>query len=87
MRFESCGVQIDDLIAAHDDDNSGALDFAEFVEMLATSSVIMGIESNDQGTVNIAAEISQLRESFTLFDLDCDGVLSFDEIKMVRARC
>ena len=77
--------QIDDLIAEHDDDGSGALDFAEFVEMLATSSVIMGVESNQNATTNIAAEISNLRESFSMFDMDCDGVLSFDEMKMVSS--
>ena len=73
------------MIAEHDDDGSGALDFAEFVEMLATSSVIMGVESNQDATANIAAEISNLRESFSMFDMDCDGVLSFDEMKMVNS--
>ena len=72
-------LQIDDLIAENDDDETGTLDFAEFVEMLATSSMVMNVESN------IAADIAQLRESFTLFDMDCDGVLSFQEIKMVSS--
>ena len=75
-------LQINDLIAENDDDETGALDFAEFVEMLATSSMVMNVESSQKPT-NIAADIAQLRESFTLFDMDCDGVLSFQEIKMV----
>ena len=77
-------LQINELIAENDDDGTGALDFAEFVEMLATSSMVMNVESSQKQT-NIAADIAQLRESFTLFDMDCDGVLSFQEIKMVSS--
>ena len=48
--------------------------------MLANSSKVMGGKA---GGSNVAAKIAHLRESFTIFDLDCDGVLSFREIKMV----
>ena len=79
LGFRMSKEAIHDLFIEHDDDGSGELDFPEFVQMLTGSSIITGQQSS--GVAEVATEIAQLRESFSLFDLDGDGVLSFNEIK------
>jgi len=61
------------LVEANDDDGNGLLDFGEFVSMLTGSSV--GGKAGEA-----IQQISDLRESFTMYDTDGDGVLSTDEI-------
>lgn len=83
LGFRLSKEQVHELVAEHDEDGNGELDFPEFVQMLTSSSVITG---QGGGVADVATEMAQLRESFSLFDLDGDGVLSFSEIKDALAK-
>lgn len=79
LGFGMSREQVHEMVVEYDADGNGQLDFPEFVDMLTASSVLMGGSKN--ANQDIAQEIAKLRESFSLFDADGDGVLSFGEIK------
>jgi hypothetical protein len=55
------------MVAQHDDNGDGLLDFCEFVHLLASAG--------KSATGGIFCQISDLRESFALYDTDGSGSL------------
>ena len=71
-------LEVEDLFELYDIDKNQFLDFSEFAKMLTRYSSCSGLEINFGKMKNM-----KLLNAFLEFDQDGDGVISFDEIKLV----
>ena len=70
LGFEPSKDELKNLIGNFDKDNSGRIDFHEFLDIMITK---MSEKDSQQ----------ELDKAFELFDLNKDGSISFDELKQV----
>lgn len=66
------------MVQENDDNGDGLLDFSEFVRLLASAG--------KSATGGIFTQISDLRESFALYDTDGSGSLDAGEIQAALGR-
>jgi len=76
LRLESTDQEITDMINNVDVDGSGTVDFTEFLAMMSSSTCRRVMDTQKK------TEEEELRQAFRVFDIDSNGFIDANELKI-----